>query len=100
MYPVLQADTVQVELAQRHVAWAPPQAIPQPPQFLMSVVSSTHVWLQRSGGLPQTQPPLTQLAPVGHELVQLPQCALSFFSSTQTPPQFWSGSQTHAPPAQ
>lgn len=100
MYPVLQAETVQVALVQRHVAWPPPQAIPQAPQFLMSVVLSTHVWLHRSGGLLQTQPPPTQLAPVGHELVQLPQCAVSVFSSTQTPPQLWSGSQTHAPPAQ
>ena len=43
-----------------------------------------------------TQKPLTQGSPLGHARPQLPQCALSFVMSVQTPPQYWT--HMHVPP--
>jgi hypothetical protein len=101
MKPVLQTETAQLDAAQCQVALPPLHATPHPPQFLLSVVSSTQVPLHMLGGLLHSQAPATQLAPVGHVLPHAPQFALSSASSTHEAPHLESPvGQTQVPPAQ
>jgi hypothetical protein len=101
MNPVLHTETAQLDPAQCHVALPPWHAIAQPPQFLMSTVSSTQRPLHRLGGFWHTQTPPTQLAPVWQVLPQAPQLAGSLVSSTHVLLQSLSGvAHVHTPAAQ
>jgi hypothetical protein len=71
--------------------------MPQVPQFLASVLVSVHAPEQAVCPLmAQPQAPLLQVWPVLHDVVQLPQCALSVFVSTQLPLQFVWGDEQEA----
>jgi hypothetical protein len=62
-------------------------AIPQPPQFALSVVGFTQVPPQVTSGALHAQTPAVQVWFAPHIVVQLPQCALLACTSTHAPPQ-------------
>ena len=68
--------------------WPPGQAVPQPPQFCGSLVTSVHLLEQSFSPATQTTAQLldTQLSPAGHALAQPPQLRASLVVSVHFAP--------------
>jgi len=78
-----------------------PHALPQPPQLVGSVSTSTHAPLQSFVFEPHTHVPDWQTAPAPHVLPHAPQLVGSIEVSVHSPPQYVSPTRhAHEPPLQ